>query len=61
MLRCATDDPLVSWVVARTAAKNIASQRVLERNNFIQFNIDFDDGDGEMIIWRRALHGISVQ
>ncbi|MEO8882262.1 MAG: GNAT family protein [Devosia sp.] len=56
MLQAATEDPLVSVVVARTAIENLASQHVLARNNFAQVGTEFDDTDGEVILWRRAVN-----
>ena len=58
MLQAATEDPLVSVVLARTAIANLASQRVLQRNNFMPVGTDSDDSDGEMILWRRAVNQV---
>ena len=55
MLEAAAEDPLVTVVVARTAITNLASQCVLARNRFVQVGTDFDDSDGEVILWRRAV------
>jgi RimJ/RimL family protein N-acetyltransferase len=55
VLQAAREDPLVAVVVARTATGNPASQRVLERNGFTQAGTDFDDEDGDVILWRRPV------
>lgn len=55
MLEATTEDPLVSVVVARTAIENLASQRVLERNRFVQVGAEYDDSDGKVALWRRAV------
>ena len=56
MLEAAKEDPSVSVVVARTAVANLASRRVLARNEFVQVGTAFDASDGEVILWRRAVN-----
>jgi RimJ/RimL family protein N-acetyltransferase len=54
MVIAAGDDPLVNIIVARTAVGNIASQRVLARNWFVQAGSEVDDEDGPVLLWRRS-------
>jgi RimJ/RimL family protein N-acetyltransferase len=53
MLHESAADPLVQIVTARTAAANIASQRVLEINGFRPAGTGFDAQDGEIVLWLR--------
>lgn len=48
----AKHDPRVSVVSAETSTKNIASQRVLERNGFRPVAERVDKDDGPVICWR---------
>lgn len=41
----------VGEITAKTAVGNIASQRVLEKNNFLRAGIDWSDEDGDLITW----------
>jgi len=41
-------------ITAETAVTNIASQRVLMRNEFVQVGERVDDEDGPLLCWRRA-------
>lgn len=43
----------VNAITAETAVDNLASQRVLRRNGFIEVNRRFDEEDGALICWRR--------
>jgi len=53
MLQEIARDPLVKIVTAETAVANIASQRVLERNGFVQTGARVDAEDGPVLCWRR--------
>lgn len=55
VLDYARGDPAVNAVTAATAVANIASQRALERNGFVQTGTDHDPDDGDMKLWRRDL------
>jgi RimJ/RimL family protein N-acetyltransferase len=44
--------PQVSGIVAETAISNHGSQKVLERNGFVQVGSRRDNEDGDLIIWR---------
>jgi len=46
-------------VVATTALDNIASQKALQRNGFVESGRAHDPDDGELIVWRYALRGPS--
>lgn len=41
----------VGEITAKTAVDNIASQRVLEKNNFERTGTDHNDEDGDLIAW----------
>ncbi len=41
----------VTKILAETNVDNIASQRVLEKNNFVQVGKRTDPEDGELIVW----------
>jgi RimJ/RimL family protein N-acetyltransferase len=47
-------DARVRAITAETAVANIASQRVLIRNGFIQVGERVDDEDGPLLRWRCA-------
>lgn len=55
MLDHARRDGTISVVVAATAAANIVSQRVLERNGFSRTGVSYDPDDGELIWWQSIL------
>ena len=55
MLDHARRDRTISVVVAATAATNIVSQRVLERNGFSRTGVSYDPDDGELIWWQSIL------
>jgi RimJ/RimL family protein N-acetyltransferase len=55
MLDHARLDGKISVVVAATAATNIVSQRVLERNGFSRTGVSYDPDDGELIWWQSIL------
>ena len=48
----ARSDQRVHTVAAETNHENIASQRVLEHNDFARVGERFDDEDGALICWR---------
>lgn len=50
MLAWATSRPDVHWVLAETDEKNVASIRVVQKNNFEQFN-----KRGKMLWWRKKV------
>lgn len=52
LLAWAKDDPRVHAVYAETRTDNIASQRVLANNGFIQTDQRLDDEDGEVFCWQ---------
>lgn len=41
----------IELISAKTAVGNPASQRVLEKNDFVRTGTDFSDEDGELITW----------
>ena len=43
----------VKAITAETAVENLASQRVLRKNRFIEVNRRVDEEDGALICWRR--------
>jgi [ribosomal protein S5]-alanine N-acetyltransferase len=43
--------PGVACVTAQTAADNLASQRVLEKNGFGRVGSSWSDDDGELLVW----------
>jgi len=51
MVQAAALDPSVDTLTAETAAQNLASQRVLERNGFARTSTRIDVEDGEVIGW----------
>lgn len=51
----ARSDPQVRAVTAETAVANIASQRVLIRNGFVQVGERVDEEDGPLLCWRCAM------
>lgn len=46
--------PDISIVLAYTAVGNIASQRVLEHNHFRQVGTDWNEDDGDLLVWNRV-------
>lgn len=54
-LAAAGDDPRLTAITAETALGNLASQRVLIANGFIDVGRSHDDEEGEMIVWRREI------
>jgi RimJ/RimL family protein N-acetyltransferase len=42
-------------VVAETAAGNVASERVLQKNGFVRSGERVDPDDGDLIVWRYAV------
>jgi RimJ/RimL family protein N-acetyltransferase len=52
LLQWARNDPRVALVSAETGVDNIASQRVLERNGFVQIGERVDAEDGPLICWQ---------
>ena len=48
-------DPIVRRIIAETSADNIASQRVLEHNQFVLDGNRHDPDDGDMLTWRRDI------
>jgi RimJ/RimL family protein N-acetyltransferase len=50
----ASANPRIRAVTAETAVTNIASQRVLIRNGFIQVGERVDEEDGPLLCWRCA-------
>ena len=57
----AARDILVHRLMADTAAANIASQRVLERNAFVRTGTRSDPEDGELILWHRELKSATTK
>jgi RimJ/RimL family protein N-acetyltransferase len=55
VLDFARADPAVKTITAATAIANVASQRALERNGFVQSGASHDPDDGEMILWKIEL------
>jgi RimJ/RimL family protein N-acetyltransferase len=55
LIEAARRDQRVGAVTAETALANLASQRVLEANGFVQTGRNLDDDEGEMIVWRLEL------
>ena len=55
MLEQARRDTTISTVTAATAAANIVSQHVLERNGFVRTGTSYDPDEGELIWWQRNL------
>ncbi|MGA7202859.1 MAG: GNAT family N-acetyltransferase [Candidatus Cybelea sp.] len=55
MVQAAPLDPSVDTLTAETAAQNLASQRVLERNGFARASTRIDAEDGEVIGWTRRV------
>jgi RimJ/RimL family protein N-acetyltransferase len=55
MLDLAAEDPRIRALTAETAADNIASQRVLEKNGFIRVGTRVDPEDGALILWRSGV------
>lgn len=41
----------IAEITAKTAAHNVASARVLEKNGFVQTGTDHNDEDGELVTW----------
>jgi RimJ/RimL family protein N-acetyltransferase len=52
VLEWARDNPRIRAVGAETGEKNLASQRVLERNGFRVAGARVDDEDGPLLCWR---------
>jgi RimJ/RimL family protein N-acetyltransferase len=52
LLDWARSEPGIAAVTADTAADNLASQRVLDRNGFIRIGGRIDAEDGPLICWR---------
>jgi RimJ/RimL family protein N-acetyltransferase len=46
--------PEVAVVTAKTAVWNLASERVLEKNGFVETGTGWDEDDGDLILWERA-------
>jgi RimJ/RimL family protein N-acetyltransferase len=58
MLELAKADPAVQVICADTAADNIPSHRVLERNGFTRIREHIDPEEGEALIrWERPVSG----
>lgn len=55
MLDIASGDSSITVVTAETALSNRPSQRVLEKNGFIETSRRIDREDGEVICWRRSV------
>ncbi|WP_049734510.1 GNAT family N-acetyltransferase [Rhizobium ecuadorense] len=55
LLAWARKDPRVRLVSADTGVENIASQRVLERNGFVQTGERIDPEDGPLICWQASI------
>ncbi|OHV22403.1 N-acetyltransferase [Rhizobium sp. RMa-01] len=55
LLAWARKDPRVTLVSADTGVENIASQRVLERNGFVQTGERIDPEDGPLICWQASI------
>jgi len=55
MLGIAAEDMRIRHLTAETAAGNIASQRVLEKNGFVRTGTRVDPEDGALILWRRSV------
>lgn len=45
-------DPVIRLVTAKTAVTNLASQRVLEHNDFERAGMGYDPEDGEVTCWQ---------
>jgi ribosomal-protein-alanine N-acetyltransferase len=41
----------IAEITAKTAAHNVASARVLEKNRFVRTGTDHDDEDGDLVTW----------
>jgi ribosomal-protein-alanine N-acetyltransferase len=41
----------IDLITAKTAVGNLASQRVLEKNNFVRTGTEVSDEDGDLVIW----------
>ncbi|WP_439500484.1 GNAT family N-acetyltransferase [Aminobacter ciceronei] len=52
LLTWAGADPRVGRVTAETGVDNLASQRVLERNDFVRIGERLDVEDGRLICWQ---------
>lgn len=52
LLEWGRNDPRVALISAETGVDNIASQRVLERNGFVQIGERIDAEDGPLICWQ---------
>jgi RimJ/RimL family protein N-acetyltransferase len=55
LLDHARRDPAIFVVTAATATANVVSQRVLERNGFVQTGTSYDPDDGTLIWWQAKL------
>ncbi|MGH9020625.1 MAG: GNAT family N-acetyltransferase [Acidimicrobiales bacterium] len=42
----------VRAIFAETAVWNRASERVLEKAGFVRFGVDWDEEDGDLVVWR---------
>jgi RimJ/RimL family protein N-acetyltransferase len=61
LLRETAADGLVRSVTAQTAVANIASQRVLTTNGFVQTGNRSDEEDGELILWRHVRRSARIR
>jgi len=48
-------DPRIRHLTAETAAGNIASQRVLEKNGFVRVGTRVDPEDGALMLWQSGV------
>jgi RimJ/RimL family protein N-acetyltransferase len=55
MLQRAVGDAGIARLTAETAADNVASQRVLEKNGFTRSGTRTDPEDGVLMLWTRAV------
>ncbi len=55
MLDIASKDLRIRHLTAETAADNIASQRVLEKNGFVRVGTRVDPEDGALVLWQHAI------
>jgi RimJ/RimL family protein N-acetyltransferase len=55
IVHLASADRAIEALTAETAVDNIASQRVLEKNDFVRTGHRIDEEDGEVIGWIKTL------
>ena len=53
LVREAFSRPEIQTIVAYTSVSNLASQKVLEKNQFVREGIKIDTEDGKLLVWRK--------